>query len=296
MTRRPAHDRTPSPSLTPQALALSALLAWGLLPEGRAPGTLARWREPLCNALPNRADYDRMELGYYENLLEDRPEAPRGRGGPQAGAGPAFVDGRLTLKVDDVREFVLKPNLVRDPANGIPWSTNTLGMRDAEYPREKPPGTFRVALVGDSIGAGWGVDDGDGFEPQLERRWDGRSRGAGGPGLQFLNFAVPGHGPGQRWTQFAMIGWDFAPDLVVYEATPADAGWDERRLRSALARGIGFDAPVYRDVLASAGVTARGRRRVLPTRAQALRWSLLGASTATRPRSAGGAGCAPSGC
>ena len=44
------------------------------------------------------------------------------------------------------------------------------------------------------------------------------------------------------------------PDLVICELTEADLGWDERRLRYVLARGQGFDSPLYRDVLAAAGV------------------------------------------
>ena len=44
------------------------------------------------------------------------------------------------------------------------------------------------------------------------------------------------------------------PDLVICESTEADVGWDERRLRYVLSRGQGFDSPLYRDVLAAAGV------------------------------------------
>jgi lysophospholipase L1-like esterase len=44
------------------------------------------------------------------------------------------------------------------------------------------------------------------------------------------------------------------PDLVICEATEADIGWDERRLRYVLARGLGFDSPLYRPALDSAGV------------------------------------------
>ena len=263
--------RPPHASLTPSVLAVSALLAFGLLPDGPASGTALEWREALRNDLPNRADVERMERGYYEHLLD----ASRSRSKGQSAEGPAAGNERLTLKVDDVREFVLKPGQARDLAAGVPWATNALGMRDRDYPRLKPPATFRVALAGDSIGAGWGVDDGEGFEPRLEARWDARSRAAGGPAVEVLNFAVPGHGPGQRWTQFATLGWSFDPDFVIYEATPADAGWDERRLRSTLTRGVGFDAPVYRDVLASAGVKpgldAEGYRRAL----KPLRWEIL---------------------
>jgi lysophospholipase L1-like esterase len=256
MTTRP--DRLP---LAPSILMTAALLAWGLLPASGTPGSLPlplRVREAMRNDLPSRADTERMERGYYERLTAAgrRPVGVDHDSGALPGHDePVKVEhGRLTLAVDDVREFVLRPNLRYDPGRQIPWSTNAWGMRDREYPEAKPPGTFRVAVVGDSIAAGWGVGDHDGFEPRLEASLDARSRAAGGPAVEVLNFSVPGHGPGQRWSHFDRVGWAFDPDLVVYEATPADDGWDERRLRNLLARGVGFDAPVYREALAEAGV------------------------------------------
>jgi hypothetical protein len=57
------------------------------------------------------------------------------------------------------------------------------------------------------------------------------------------------------------------PDLVLFESTLADAGWDERRLRGLLPRGIGWDAPVYRAALAASGAqpgqTTEAYKRVL---------------------------------
>ncbi len=78
------------------------------------------------------------------------------------------------MRVDDLREVVLK----RDDAverSGVWWHTNAQGMRDANYTVEKSVGTFRIALVGDSIGAGWGVDVADRFESILETLWDSRA-------------------------------------------------------------------------------------------------------------------------
>lgn len=278
----------PEPArLAPSSLVLAALLGWTYAPGGLAGGTPLRLREALRNDLPSRADTERMERGYYEQLLDagrqlgalaDPAAAGRDRDAARAGTPDAATaeDERLTYRTRDVREFLLKPGLVRDPARNVPWSTNAAGMRDRPYPAAKPPGTFRIGLAGDSIAAGWGVDDREGFEPRLEALWDGRSKAAGGPAVEVLNFAVPGHGPGQRWSQFEAAAWPYAPDLVIYEATPADAGWDERRLRFNLAQGVGFDAPVYRDVLASAGVrpglTPEAYRRLL----RPLRWELLG--------------------
>jgi lysophospholipase L1-like esterase len=255
--------------LTAQLMATLTLLAWGLVPGGVASGAPSRLRASLRDDLLSKADYERMERGYYEGLLDagrslgalDGGPRPRESAMPRRGwthleAAPLEV-GPLASVVADVREFVLKPNLSIEH-QGARWSTNSLGMRDREYATAKPSRTFRIALVGDSIGAGWGVSDGQGFEPTLERRLDARSRAAGGPAVEVLNFAVPGHGPGQRWDHFARVGWAMGPDLVIFESTLADAGWDERRLRGLLPKGVGWDAPVYRDVLAASGARPGG--------------------------------------
>ena len=48
------------------------------------------------------------------------------------------------------------------------------------------------------------------------------------------------------------------PDMVIYESTASDVGWDEKRLRYLLARGIGWDSPVYRAVLERSPVERLG--------------------------------------
>lgn len=262
--------------LTPQFLATSALLAWGLLPGDPASGRPLMIREILRNDLPSRADYDRIEHGYYEQILDADRRLNAVSGALAGHSEPVEVEhGRLTLKVADIREFVLKPNMTLDPGRRIPWSTNSNGMRDREYPEAKPSRTFRVGLAGDSIAAGWAVDDGAGFEPRLERMLDDHSRARRGPSVEVLNFSVPGHGPGQRWSHFSRVGWAFAPDLVIYEATPADAGWDERRLRALLTRGVGFDESVYREVLNAHGIEPGQDFEVYKRKLRPLRWDLL---------------------
>src|SRR5829696_3168022 len=60
------HPTMPQPSsLTPQLLATAAILAWGLSPAGEASGMPSRVRETLRCDLLSRADYERMERGYY---------------------------------------------------------------------------------------------------------------------------------------------------------------------------------------------------------------------------------------
>lgn len=244
-----------------QIVATLAILAGGLVPDRLVGAGPARLRASLASGLFNRADAARIERGYYEQLLDagqrfddlgDLPALRRRRRADGTFAAP--VDSApLVIRVDDLREVALRPSdsVVRA---GIRWSTNAQGMRDREYPVDKPAGTFRIAMVGDSIAAGWGVDAERRFESILERAWDERSRRAGGPAVEILDCAVPGHAPGQRWHHFQRVGWPMRPDLVICEATEADLGWDERRLRILLARGLGFDSPLYRPELESLGI------------------------------------------
>jgi GDSL-like Lipase/Acylhydrolase family len=159
--------------------------------------------------------------------------------------------------VADVREYILRPDVVATH-RGASWSTNARGMRDRDYPIDKPANTYRIAMAGDSIGAGWGVDDGRGFEPAWERTLDAWSRASGGPAVEILNHAVPGHAPGQRWEHFRREGWRSSPDLVLFQGTPADFGWDDRKLRSLLPRGIGWDAYSYQEGLLRSGARPGG--------------------------------------
>lgn len=242
-------------------LAILALLAGGVVPDRLLGAGPSRLRASIASGLFNRADAARIERGYYEQIVhegrrfEDLCDLPALRRRRRSGGTfAAPVDSApLVTRVDDIREVVLRPSETVERA-GIRWATNSRGMRDREYAAEKPARTYRIAMVGDSIAAGWGVDVERRFESILEQSWNERSKGAGGPSVEILDCAVPGHAPGQRWHQLQAVGWPMHPDLVICEATEADIDWDERRLRYLLARGLGFDSPLYRGVIEAAGV------------------------------------------
>jgi hypothetical protein len=244
-----------------QLIATLVILACGLLPARLSGDGPSRLLGNLKSNMLNRIDLERIEQGYYDKLLEtsrrlddlaDLPDLRIARRQGRTWSVP-FDDAPLVMRVDDMREVVLRANDA-DIRRGVLWHTNSLGMRDRTYSVEKPPRTFRILLVGDSIGAGWGVDVEDRFESILEELWDNRARKVSGWGVEIINCAVPGHSPGQRWRHFTQVGWPMKPDLVISESTAADVGWDERRLRYLLARGLAWDSPVYRAVLEKAGL------------------------------------------
>jgi hypothetical protein len=266
-----------------QSLVLVVMVAWGLLPDRLAGNGPSRLRTSLKSNLFNRTDLERIERGYYERLiaagrrLDDLGDIPGLRIRSRTGATwtVPVEEAPLIVRVNDLREVVLRPDDA-EVKGGVSWRTNAQGMRDSSYPPEKPPGTFRIALVGDSIGAGWGVDVEARFESILEQTWDARSTRAGGPSVEILNCAVPGQAPGQRWEHFSRIGWPMHPDLVICESTAADAGWDERRLRFLLARGLGWDSPLYHQALVSSAVTPLGSPDDYKRALQPRHWEILG--------------------
>jgi hypothetical protein len=248
-----------------QLIVTLVILACGLVPDRLSGDGPSRLRDSLKSNLFNRVDIERIESGYYQQLLDpgrrldDLADVPglRLRGSPGSTWSVPFDDAPLVSRVDDLREVVLKRD-DQTTRKGVRWQTNAQGMRDHDYAVDKPRDTFRIALVGNSISAGWGVDVEQRFESILENVWSARAQKARGPKVEIINCAVPAHSPGQRWYHFTQVGWPMNPDLVIYQATAADVGWDERRLRFLLARGIGWDSPIYSAALQRARVEKLG--------------------------------------
>jgi GDSL-like Lipase/Acylhydrolase family len=94
---------------------------------------------------------------------------------------------------------------------------NSRGFRDHEYPLEKPAGTYRIAVIGDSIAFGYCTDDvllpiDDVFAKVLERRLNADvSRRQ----VEVINMSVSGYDTPQEVEFLEQKGLVFQPDLVV---------------------------------------------------------------------------------
>jgi lysophospholipase L1-like esterase len=93
---------------------------------------------------------------------------------------------------------------------------NTHGMRDREYPLDKPPGTFRIAVIGDSIAFGNSISESSTFSTQLEALFAKYFRESGEPIVEVLNFGVTGYSISQVVETLRSRALAFDPDLVVY--------------------------------------------------------------------------------
>ena len=113
------------------------------------------------------------------------------------------------------RDPALQYELVPGSRDGT-FRISSAGLRDREYSADKPPGVFRILLIGDSIGYGFGVAQSDALSEQLERLLQEPDPSGASPRFEVLNLAVTGYNIDQIVENLRVRGLPFHPDLVVY--------------------------------------------------------------------------------
>lgn len=92
--------------------------------------------------------------------------------------------------------------------------SNAYGLREREFPREKPEGQRRVLCVGDSTTYGSGVAEEDTYPRALERRFPADA------GVFVINAGGEGSSLGKAAAFLERDGLSFAPDVVVVGFSP----------------------------------------------------------------------------
>lgn len=93
-----------------------------------------------------------------------------------------------------------------------PLRTNSDGLRDRQYSKDKPPGVFRVAVIGDSFTMPEGVAIEDAYHTVLEDRFNSTIPGQR---FEFINFGVPGYSLPQYVATIRHRALAFQPDLIM---------------------------------------------------------------------------------
>jgi hypothetical protein len=88
---------------------------------------------------------------------------------------------------------------------------NSKGLRDREYAYEKPPGVFRILVLGDSFADALEVPLEDAFPKVLEARLNERGRMQ----VEVINGGVWGYGNDQQLLFYRLEGHKYQPDLVL---------------------------------------------------------------------------------
>ncbi len=134
-------------------------------------------------------------------------------------------------------DMVLRPSSnpdlgydLRPGARGGAWQVevaiNSHGFRDREYEAEKPAGTRRIAVIGDSIAFGTSLAVEDTFSHQLEEML-----GEIGADIEVLNLGVGGYDTINEVAFLKMVGVAFSPDLVIVAYCVNDVGTHSVQLK-----------------------------------------------------------------
>jgi hypothetical protein len=185
------------------------------------------------------------------------------------GLGLALALGELVLRALDVepREYLTRaelsaydfspgsttlysgwlPSAVREFE--VPVRINARGWRDREVPLEKPPGSVRILVLGDSYVEGKEVALERTFQERLEVALNAAA-GSGGRGFEVVALGRGGYGTRRQAEVLRREGLAYAPDWVVLAFFPGNDVSDDSEPLSA--RQQRWAREVYGPVIVSA--------------------------------------------
>ncbi len=235
-------------------------------------GLLATLREDQMNA----RDVNLQRRGYYEEL--DLVRANYRTWGRAFVQPDDWSDKRMFRKRNDFLEIDYTPS-ASGILRGTPATTNRWGMRDRDYEKEKPGGTYRIVLLGSSHEVGAGVKDGETFENLVEDRLNQSSPQANGIRYEILNLSFGGHGVLQELVRLEREAFDFAPDGVIFAVNSMDSDLDLSDLILALQPNADIPYDYIKQMFQQARVDADlqtpvARHRLRPYVPEVHRWAL----------------------
>jgi len=204
----------------------------------------------------NTPDKISMERGYYQKILSDDGKISREVWRSKDGKKKEWTTvNKATRTTHDLLMAELLPN-TRVEFKGASISTNSWGMRDKEYSKEKKQGVYRIALLGGSYEMGSGIADGSNFESELESKLNGNFTGKENSAFEILNFAVGGYHIFQHVKVLEEKALAFDPDAVLYFAHSDEYYRASRKLAELVIGGNDLQYPFLEEVVKKAGLDA----------------------------------------
>jgi hypothetical protein len=138
-------------------------------------------------------------LEYQPRVIEDLNDKHKGILAAQ------IADTSSYMVFDSELGWTIRPN-----GNKAQYKANSKGMRATrEYALRPAPGVVRISAFGDSFTHGSGVPTGFTWEEKLESFV---------PGLEVLNFGIPGSDPGQAFLRYRREGVHYNSSIVLIGA------------------------------------------------------------------------------
>ncbi len=107
------------------------------------------------------------------------------------------------------------PKIVKANLHYRGFYTNSMHLRDDEIPLDKPPNTFRIAVVGNSVTAGHEVDQDELFTEILETRLN--EIFSGKPRLDVINTGQLGFNINHFQKYCEAVVYRYQPDVILYQ-------------------------------------------------------------------------------
>ena len=235
--------------------------------------------ESLQSASLNRRDAEEFQRGYYENLLDvrrfNRELQQIYERMPKDFVRSLSVLG-LSRSTRDEQDYELVPDKEGRFA-GAMVRTNRWGMRDREYSLQRPPGVYRIALLGPSTAMGSGVEAHESFEAVLEERLNHDLAPERSTSFEILNFGVAGYSPLHMLYQLERKVFAFEPHMAMFVGHVSDLEGTSRRWARMVRGGSLPPDPFHDDLLRRSGLTPQAgpneaRRRLKPFERELLGW------------------------
>ena len=90
---------------------------------------------------------------------------------------------------------------------------NRWGFRERDFDPIRPPRTYRIAVIGDSLAYGQGIPEDERFSNLVEKRLNGTGKGR----YEVLNFALPGAETGDELAFLSRAMLTARPDFVLLQ-------------------------------------------------------------------------------
>jgi len=124
---------------------------------------------------------------------------------------PFSVEKNMYFEPDPFTGYRLKANSIGFFQQRIPARVNKNGHRDEPVSIDKPPGTFRILVLGDSFTVGASVAQDETYADVLEKLLTKKALVP----VEVINAGVGGWDPFQYAQYYEHYGWKFSPDLIL---------------------------------------------------------------------------------
>ncbi len=225
----------------------------------------------------NLRDENEMTRGYYEDILVNENMAKARFINLPTPPADWVVKGGATRPIETMLLRELKP-LWTGTLRGAEVRTNQWGMRDLEYQKEKPEGTFRVVILGASHLMGAGVNQEEDFESLIEKRLNEENSGALYANFEVLNFGLGSRSLPQSLHVLKTMARQFDPDMVMYVEDSKQQWRAVEHLSTAFRRGSPLEYAYLESMVEKAQVNKEMSqedimRRLAPYGVDLVEWS-----------------------